>query len=182
VWCSYKYLNGGPGALGGAFVHERHRDGRGLPRFEGWWGHDEASRFEIGPRFQAMGGADGWQLSNPPILSMAALRASMDLFDAVGMTALRRKSERLTGLMDALVRGMPGVEVITPADPAQRGAQLSLRIGHDARGLVRRLAAAGVVCDYREPDIVRAAPAPFYTRFSDVVRFAEVLRSHVQGR
>jgi kynureninase len=129
-----------------------------------------------------MAGAEGWQLSNPPILSMAALRASMDLFDAVGMTALRRKSERLTGLMDELVRGMQGVEVITPAEPARRGAQLSLRIAHDARGLVRRLAAAGVVCDYREPDIVRAAPAPFYTRFADVVRFAEVLRSHVHGR
>jgi len=111
---------------------------------------------------------------------MAALRASMELFDAVGMTALRRKSERLTGLMDQLLRGMPGVEVITPEDPTQRGAQLSLRIARDARGLVQRLAAAGVVCDFRAPDVVRAAPAPFYTRFADVVRFAEVLRSHVQ--
>ncbi|HET6983052.1 MAG TPA: kynureninase, partial [Myxococcaceae bacterium] len=181
VWCSYKYLNGGPGALGGAFVHSRHREGRGLPRFEGWWGHDEATRFEMGPRFQGMPGAEGWQLSNPPILSLAALRASMDLFDAVGMTALRRKSERLTGLMDQMLRGMPGVEIITPADPVQRGAQLSLRI-RDARGLVYRLAKAGVVCDYREPDTVRAAPAPFYTRFVDVVRFAEILRSHVQGK
>ena len=182
VWCSYKYLNGGPGALGGVFVHARHREARGLPRFEGWWGHDEASRFEMGPRFEGMPGAEGWQLSNPPILQMAALRASMDLFDAVGMTALRRKSERLTGLMDQLVRGMPGVEVITPADPAQRGAQLSLRIARDARGLVQRLAAAGVLCDFRAPDIIRAAPAPFYTRFADVVRFAEVLRDHVTGK
>ena len=182
VWCSYKYLNGGPGALGGVFVHSRHREGRGLPRFEGWWGHDEATRFEMGPRFEAMAGAEGWQLSNPPILQMAALRASMELFDAVGMTALRRKSERLTELMDRLVRGMPGVQVITPEDPAQRGAQLSLRIGHDARGLVQRLAGAGVVCDFRAPDIVRAAPAPFYTRFAEVVRFAEVLGSHVRGR
>jgi len=181
VWCSYKYLNGGPGALGGAFVHARHREARELPRFEGWWGHDEASRFEMGPRFEGMPGAEGWQLSNPPILQMAALRASMDLFDAVGMTALRRKSERLTGLMDQLVRGMPGVEVITPSDPAQRGAQLSLRIARDPRGLVRRLLAAGVVCDFRAPDILRAAPAPFYTRFADVVRFAEVLRSHVDA-
>ena len=154
---------------------------RELPRFEGWWGHDEASRFEMGPRFEGMPGAEGWQLSNPPILQMAALRASMDLFDAVGMTALRRKSERLTGLMDQLVRGMPGVEVITPSDPAQRGAQLSLRIAGDPRGLVRRLLAAGVVCDFRAPDILRAAPAPFYTRFADVVRFAEVLRSHVDA-
>jgi kynureninase len=181
VWCSYKYLNGGPGSLGGAFVHARHREGRGFPRFEGWWGHEEATRFEMGPRFQGTAGAEGWQLSNPPILSMAALRASMDLFDAVGMTALRRKSERLTGLMDQLIRDLPGVEIITPADPAQRGAQLSLRI-RDARGLVYRLAMAGVVCDYREPDIVRAAPTPFYTRFVDVMRFAEVLRSHVQGK
>ncbi len=182
VWCSYKYLNGGPGALGGVFVHSRHRDGRGLARFEGWWGHDEASRFEMGPRFEGMPGAEGWQLSNPPILQMAALRASMELFDAVGMTALRRKSERLTGLMDQLVRGMPGVEVITPADPAQRGAQLSLRITRDARGLLQRLAAAGVLCDFRAPDIIRAAPAPFYSRFADVVRFAEVLRGHVTGK
>jgi len=182
VWCSYKYLNGGPGALGGVFVHARHREARGLPRFEGWWGHDEASRFEMGPRFEGMPGAEGWQLSNPPILQMAALRASMDLFDAVGMTALRRKSERLTGLMDQLVRGMPGVEVITPADPAQRGAQLSLRIPRDARRLVQRLAAAGVSCDFRAPDIIRAAPAPFYTRFADVVRFAEVLQDHVTGK
>jgi kynureninase len=128
-----------------------------------------------------MPGAEAWQLSNPPILSLAALRASMDLFDAVGMTALRRKSERLTGLMDQMVRDMPGVQVITPADPVQRGAQLSLRI-RDARTLVYRLAKAGVVCDYREPDIVRAAPAPFYTRFIDVMRFAEILRSHVQGK
>lgn len=179
VWCSYKYLNGGPGALGGVFVHARHREAPGLQRFEGWWGHDEASRFEMGPRFQGMPGAEGWQLSNPPILQMAALRASMELFDAVGMTALRRKSERLTGLLDRLLRDMPGVEIITPADPAQRGAQLSLRIVRDARGLVQRLAAAGVSCDFRSPDIVRAAPAPFYTRFADVVRFAEVLRTHV---
>jgi kynureninase len=182
VWCSYKYLNGGPGALGGVFVHARHRDAVELPRFEGWWGHDEASRFQMGPRFQGMPGADGWQLSTPPILEMAALRASMELFDAVGMTALRRKSERLTGLLDQLVRGMPGVEVITPEDPAQRGAQLSLRIAQDAAGLVKRLAAAGVLCDFRSPDIVRAAPAPFYTRFADLVRFAEVLRSHVSAR
>jgi kynureninase len=179
VWCSYKYLNGGPGALGGVFVHARHGDARGLPRFEGWWGHDEATRFEMGPQFQGMPGAEGWQLSNPPILQLAALRASMELFDAVGMTALRRKSERLTGLMDGLLRGMPGVEVITPEDPAQRGAQLSLRIGRDPRGLVRRLSAAGVACDFRAPDIVRAAPVPFYNRFADVLRFAEVLRSHV---
>ena len=156
-------------------------EARGLPRFEGWWGHDEASRFEMGPRFEAMPGAEGWQLSNPPILSLAALRASMELFDAVGMTALRRKSERLTGLMDQLVRGMPGVEVITPADPAQRGAQLSLRIGRDARGLVQRLAAAGrglrLPGAGHRPRRARALLHPFV----DVVRFAEVLRSHVQG-
>ena len=180
VWCSYKYLNGGPGALAGAFVHARHAEARGLPRLEGWWGHDETTRFEMGPRFQGMPGAEGWQLSNPPILQLAALRASMELFDAVGMTALRRKSERLTGLLDGMLRGMPGVDVITPEDPAQRGAQLSLRIGRDPRGLVRRLSAAGVVCDFRAPDIVRAAPAPFYNRFAEVVRFAEVLRDHVQ--
>lgn len=181
VWCSYKYLNGGPGTLGGVFVHHRHREGRGLPRFEGWWGHDEASRFEMGPRFEGMLGAEGWQLSNPPILQLAALRASMELFDAAGMPALRRKSERLTGFLDFLLRQIPGIELVTPTDPAQRGAQLSLRIRRDARELVRHLADAGMVCDFREPDIVRAAPAPLYTRFEDVFRFAEVLRAHVHG-
>jgi kynureninase len=181
VWCSYKYLNGGPGTLGGVFVHARHQDGRGLPRFEGWWGHDEPTRFEMGPRFEAMPGADGWQLSNPPILQMAALRASMDLFDAAGMLAVRRKSERLTALLDGMVRGLPGVRVVTPEDPAQRGAQLSLRVPRDPQGLVKRLSAAGVVCDFRSPDIVRAAPAPLYTRFADVVRFGEVLRAHVDA-
>ena len=181
VWCSYKYLNGGPGTLGGVFVHARHREARGLPRFEGWWGHDEPTRFEMGPRFEGMTGADGWQLSNPPILQMAALRASMDLFDAAGMVALRQKSERLTALLDRMVRGLPGVQVVTPEDPAQRGAQLSLRVKTDAQGLVKRLAAAGVVCDFRSPDIVRAAPAPLYTRFADVVRFGEVLQAHVHA-
>ena len=181
VWCSYKYLNGGPGTLGGVFVHARHREARGLPRFEGWWGHDEPTRFEMGPRFEGMRGADGWQLSNPPILQMAALRASMDLFDAAGMVALRQKSERLTALLDRMVRGLPGVQVVTPEDPAQRGAQLSLRVKTDAQGLVKRLAAAGVVCDFRSPDIVRAAPAPLYTRFADVVRFGEVLQAHVHA-
>ncbi len=180
VWCSYKYLNGGPGTLGGVFVHHRHREGRGLPRFEGWWGHDEASRFQMGPRFEGMLGAEGWQLSNPPILQLAALRASMELFDAAGMPALRRKSEQLTGFLDFLLRRIAGIEVVTPSDPAQRGAQLSLRIRRGARELVRQIADAGVVCDFREPDIVRAAPVPLYTRFEDVFRFAEVLRAHVQ--
>jgi kynureninase len=181
VWCSYKYLNGGPGTLGGVFVHARHREARGLPRFEGWWGHDEPTRFEMGPRFEGMPGADGWQLSNPPILQMATLRASMELFDAAGMLALRQKSDRLTGLLDDMVRGLPGVQVVTPEDPAQRGAQLSLRVRTDPQGLVKRLAAAGVVCDFRSPDIVRAAPAPLYTRFADVVRFGEVLRAHLHA-
>jgi kynureninase len=181
VWCSYKYLNGGPGALGGAFVHARHREGRGVPRFEGWWGHDEASRFEMGPRFQGMTGAEGWQLANPPILSLAALRASMDLFDAVGMTALRRKSERLTRYLEWLLTTELGdrVRILTPRDPARRGCHLAVQFDPALVDSFLELVGAGGL---RFPGTGhRARAAPFYTRFADVVRFAEVLRSHVQG-
>ncbi|MCE9672210.1 kynureninase [Myxococcus stipitatus] len=183
VWCSYKYLNGGPGSLGGVFVHERHARAQGLPRFEGWWGHDKQTRFQMGPRFDGMEGAEGWQLSNPPILQLAALRASFELFDQAGMDALRAKSERLTGYLEFLLDRLPPgfVRITTPRAPKQRGAQLSLRFQGDAQAMLKRLSDAGIICDFRQPDIIRAAPAPLYNSFSDVHRFVRTLAGQARG-
>jgi kynureninase len=178
VWCSYKYLNGGPGAVGGCFVHERHGHDTSLPRLAGWWGNDPATRFrmQLQPDFIPREGADGWQVSNPPILSMAPVRASLALFDAAGMPALRQKSTRLTSyllyLLDHLAAGR--FEVVTPRDPDQRGNQLSLVVHDRPRELVRALEAEGVVCDFREPNVVRVAAAPLYNTYQDVWTFADV--------
>ena len=171
VWCNYKYLNAGPGGLGGVFVHERHAS-TDRPRFSGWWGHDKATRFKMGREFVPLAGAEGWQLSNPPILQLAALRASMELFDRATIAKLREKGAALTGFCEFLVRGIRGVTVITPA---ARGSQLSLRVGPRAKALSAALKDRGVICDSREPDIVRAAPAPLYNSYVDVFRFARVL-------
>jgi kynureninase len=179
VWCSYKYLNSGPGAVGGCFVHEKHGRNLGLARLAGWWGNDPATRFRmhLQPEFVPKEGADGWQVSNPPILSMAPLRASLALFDAAGMEALRAKSERLTAYLLYLLDRMPAgrCEMATPRDPAQRGSQLSLLVHDRPRELVKALEAAGVVCDFREPNVVRAAAAPLYNTYHDVWTFADVL-------
>ena len=182
VWCSYKYLNGGPGTLGGVFVHERHARNKELPRFQGWWGHDKQTRFQMGPDFEPIPGAEGWQLSNPPIFQMAALRASMELFDRATMPALRRKSELLTGYLEFLLDRLPPgfVRSITPRDPKQRGTHLSLRFTKEPRQLLEKLTAQGVLCDFRSPDIIRAAPAPLYVSFHDVYRFAGVLERHAR--
>ena len=168
VWCNYKYLNAGPGGLGGAFVHERHA-GAALPRFEGWWGHDKARRFEMAPRFLAIHGAEAWQVSNPPILQLAALRASMELFDRAGMPALRRKGDRLTSYLEWLLR-RSGAEVLTPKE---RGSMLTVRFRK--AGLVPELARRGAVVDLRPPDIVRIAPAPLYNSFEDVQRLGALI-------
>ncbi|QDE66356.1 kynureninase [Myxococcus xanthus] len=182
VWCSYKYLNAGPGALGGVFVHERHAHTKDLPRFEGWWGHDKQTRFQMGPTFSALPGAEGWQLSNPPIFQLAALRASLELFDQAGMAALRAKSERLTGFLEFLLDRLPEgfVRITTPRDVKQRGAQLSLRFRGEPQGLLKRLGDAGIICDFRKPDIIRAAPAPLYNSFTDVYRFVKTLEGHAR--
>ncbi|MEU6041344.1 kynureninase [Actinomadura sp. NPDC047616] len=175
AWCSYKYLNGGPGAVAGCFVHERHVRDASLPRLSGWWGNDPATRFAMAPDFVPVASADSWQLSNPPILAMAPVLASLRIFDRVGMDALRAKSRRLTGYLADRLAGIGGLEVITPSDPAWRGCQLSIRVA-DAAGLVRRLAdEAGVIADAREPDVVRLAPAPLYCTFADCHRAAEAL-------
>jgi len=181
VWCTYKYLNAGPGGLSGCFVHERHANDPALVRCQGWWGHDKATRFEMGPDFHAIPGAEGWQLSNPPIFQLAALRASLELFDEATMPALRARGDRLTGYLESLLAELPPekVRIVTPRDVAQRGSQLSLRVADDPKGLVRRLAAQGVLCDFREPDILRVAPTPLYNTFADVQRFAGILRQHV---
>ena len=180
VWCHYKYMNSGPGAVGGCFVHERHaRTDR--PRFAGWWGHDQASRFRMGPEFVPTPGADGWQLSNPPILGLAPLRASLDLFARAGMIALRTKSERLTGHLEQLIHAhlADTLQIVTPADPGQRGCQLSLRVvGGRARGraLFEHLSARGVLGDWREPDVIRISPVPLYNNHSDILRFARAVQ------
>jgi kynureninase len=175
VWCSYKYLNGGPGCIAGCFVHERHARNPDLPRFAGWWGNDKDARFRMEPQFQAIAGADGWQLSNPSILSMAALRASMDIFDEVGIERLRAKSTELTGYCEFLLTEKPNesFSIITPGDLAQRGAQLSLQIKSNGRALCELLTHQGIICDWREPDILRVAPVPLYNSFLDVHTFAK---------
>jgi kynureninase len=175
VWCSYKYLNGGPGCVAGCFVHTRHSRAWELPRFTGWWGHDEASRFQMGPDFRAMEGAEGWQLSNPSIVSMAVLRASMDIFQEASMKRLRSKSVSLTGYLEFLLdrKASPNFSIVTPQDPERRGAQLSIRISRSGRALCERLAQEGIVGDWREPDTFRIAPVPLYNSYQDVYRFVE---------
>lgn len=177
VWCSYKYLNAGPGAVGGCFVHQSHGDDPTLPRLAGWWGNEPETRFAMRPEFEPRRGADGWQVSNPPILSMAPLLASLAIFDEAGLDDLRVKSERLTDYLLFLIdaRGSRRVEVITPRDPARRGCQVSLRVRHAPRDLAAALSSAGVVCDFREPDVIRVSTAPLYNRFHDVWRFAQIL-------
>ena len=188
VWCTYKYLNSGPGAVAGCFVHARHAGNSDLPRFSGWWGHDKATRFEMGPRFKPINGAEGWQLSNPPILSLAAVRASLEVFRAAGfMTPLREKSLRLTGYLEWLLREELGerIEIITPVDPGERGAQLSLTVKADrysGRDLFKHLEANGVTGDWREPDVIRVAPVPLYNSFEDCYRFVEIFRAFDHDR
>ncbi len=177
VWCSYKYLNAGPGAVAGCFVHERHAKRFDLPRFAGWWGHDKSTRFAMPPRFNPLPGAEGWQLSNPPILSLAPLLASLDLFDEAGMKALRAKSEKLTGYLERLLIERCGdkVAILTPPEPAERGCQLSIRL-QDGKRIHERLIASGVSCDWREPDVIRLAPVPLYNRFVEVFDFVDRLQ------
>ena len=180
VWCTYKYLNSGPGAVGGCFVHEKHASDIDCPRFAGWWGHDKASRFEMGPKFQAIPGAEGWQLSNPPILSLAAIRASLDVFREAGyMPPLCTKSHHLTAYLEWLLIETFGrrIQIITPSDPEKRGCQLSLIVkedGYTGRELFDHLDANGVTVDWREPDVIRVAPVPLYSSFEDCYRFVEI--------
>ena len=181
VWCSYKYLNAGPGAIGGCFVHERHSQAFDLPRFAGWWGHDKSNRFQMPEAFTPLRGAEGWQLSNPSIFAAAPLLASLELFDQAKMDALRAKSIRLTGYLELLLQGTVAadVSILTPSSIEARGCQLSLRIerqAREARAIHEKLTRGGFICDWREPDIVRIAPAPLYNSYADVWDFVRALR------
>ena len=182
AWCSYKYLNGGPGCVAGCFVHERHSQAWDLPRFAGWWGHDEKTRFQMGPDFHPMSGAEGWQLSNPPIFGLAPLRASMEIFSEAGMERLRAKSISLTGYMEYLLRQLKSEKfsVITPCDPARRGAQLSIRLSSHGRDICDKLAEKGVIGDWREPDIFRVAAVPLYNSYADVYRFVQTFAATLE--
>lgn len=177
AWCSYKYLNGGPGAPAAVFVHERHARAAELPRLAGWWGNDRSTRFLMGPDFRPAEGADGWQVSNQPVLSMAPLGASLDLFREAGMDRLRTRSLELTGLLEDLLRRRagPDCEIITPADPGERGCQLSLRFRKDGRRVFETLTHEGIVCDWREPEVIRLAPVPLYNTPVDVERCVDVI-------
>ena len=177
AWCSYKYLCAGPGSPGGVFIHERHGNWAG-PRLSGWWGHDKQTRFQMGPDFVPIKGAEGWQISNAPILAMACLRASMAIFDKVGMSLIRSKSEKLTGYMEFLMNTISNkVEIVTPADATQRGSQLSLVMNKNGKDVFNQLGLQGVICDWREPDVIRVAPVPLYNSFIEVYRFYEILKS-----
>lgn len=179
AWCTYKYLNSGPGAVAGAFVHERHLADRTLPRLAGWWSTDPATRFRMGPEVTPVDTADAWQLSNPPILALAPVLASLEMFDQAGMDALRARSERLTGYLEARLDDLcadRAMEIITPRDPRQRGAQLSVRLlADDASSVCRDLRRRGVIADARNPDVVRLAPVPMYSTFHDCWRAATAL-------
>jgi kynureninase len=178
VWCSYKYLNSGPGSLGGCFVHERHAKNDALKRFTGWWGHNKETRFNMRHEFDALPGAEGWQLSNPPILSMAAIRASLDVFAEAGMDMLRKKSIKLTGFLEYLINGLKNerINIITPRNPEERGCQLSIQVKNADKSLHEKLTNAGVISDWREPDVIRVAPVPLYNSFKDVFIFTERLK------
>jgi len=169
-WCTYKYLNSGPGSLGGLFVHERHANKPELKRFAGWWGHNKSTRFNMRQEFDVLPGAEGWQLSNPPILSMAAIRASLDIFEAAGMDAIIAKQQKLTGYLEFLLTDLKNdrITIITPSNPAERGCQLSLAVKNADKSLHDKLTKAGVISDWREPDVIRVAPAPLYNSFEDV--------------
>ncbi|MBL8747332.1 MAG: kynureninase, partial [Phycisphaerae bacterium] len=192
VWCSYKYLNSGPGAVAGCFVHERHtrlagaESRRMMPRFEGWWGNDPTARFAMSPEFEPVASADAWQLSNPPIFALLPMRVSLQLFDEVGMDALRQKSLRLTAFLERIILEASEASggrfrVITPSEPDRRGCQLSIEVAGDAEGMLRALHAGGAVCDFRRPNVIRVAPTPMYNSFRDCWALGRLLTTAAQS-
>ncbi len=178
VWCNYKYLNSGPGGMGGVFINERHLNDPSIPRFEGWWGHNKETRFKMRDAFEPMPTAEAWQLSNPPIMALAAVWSSLKIFDEVGMPALRKKAKLLTGYLEFLLHhlGEDLVNVVTPSDPQQRGSQLSIQVKNADKRLFDAITEAGVIADWREPDVIRVAPVALYNSFEDVYRFYEILK------
>ncbi len=182
AWCSYKYLNSGPGGIAGVFVHERHAENFDLPRFAGWWGHDKETRFLMGDEFIPIKGAEGWQLSNPPIFQMASLRASLEIFEEAGMKNLREKSVKLTNYLEFLLREIHDdrIEIITPSNPNERGCQLSIRVKNSDKSLFNEITKRGVIADWREPDVIRVAPVPLYNSFIDCWKFVEILKDYLK--
>lgn len=184
VWCSYKYLNAGPGAVAGAFVHERHAKNFDLPRFAGWWGHNEKERFQMKKGFQPMPGVDGWQLSNFPVLPGAALLASLEIFQQAGMKNLVKKSVLLTGYLEHLLKETDATgtrfEILTPEKKTERGCQLSIYMKKNGKKVFNALTKGGVIADWREPNVIRVAPVPLYNTFEDVYRFAEIFKEALQ--
>lgn len=181
VWCNYKYLNSGPGGMGGVFVHERHHHNDSLPRFEGWWGHNKDTRFKMRDAFEPIPTTEAWQLSNPPIMAMAAVWSSLKLFEEAGMDRLRKKAIQLTGYLEYMVKslGEEVVEIITPADPHQRGSQLSIRVKNATKDLFNIITEKGVIADWREPDVIRVAPTAMYNSYEDVHHFYTILKSAI---
>lgn len=179
VWCTYKYLNSGPGSLAGCFVHERHAYNKSLNRFTGWWSHNKQTRFRMRDEFDQLPGAEGWQLSNPPILSMAAIKASLDMFQEVGMKKLVKKSKNLTGYFEFLINELNNehIKIITPKNPEERGCQLSIQVKNADKSLHHKLTEAGVISDWREPDVIRCAPVPLYNSFQDVYHMVNKLKA-----
>ena len=178
VWCTYKYLNSGPGSLAGCFVHERHAHDKKLNRFTGWWSHNKQTRFNMRDEFDVLPGAEGWQLSNPPILSMTAIKASLDMFNEVGIKKLTEKSKKLTDYFEFLLKqlGEDTIKIITPSNPKERGCQLSIQVKNANKNLHNKLTEAGVISDWREPDVIRCAPVPFYNSFENVYNLIEKLK------
>jgi kynureninase len=179
AWCTYKYLNSGPGSLAGLFVHEKHAHNKALNKFSGWWSHNKSTRFNMRQELDVIPGAEGYQLSNPPILSMAAIKASLDMFTNVGMGALREKSEQLTGYFEFLINQIDTdrIRIITPTNPKERGCQLSIQVKNADKNLHKQLTENNIITDWREPDVIRCAPVPMYNSFEDVFRMVEKLKN-----
>lgn len=179
AWCTYKYLNSGPGSLGGLFVHEKHAYNKDLKRFAGWWSHNKKTRFNMRQEFDVMPGAEGYQLSNPPILSMAAIKASLDIFNEVGMDTLREKSIALTGYFEFLIHQIDTdrIKIITPSNPNERGCQLSIQVKNADKSLHQKLTDHHIITDWREPDVIRCAPTPLYNSFEDVFKTTKILKT-----
>ncbi|MBK8956631.1 MAG: kynureninase [Saprospiraceae bacterium] len=179
VWCGYKYLNGGPGSLAGCFVHERHAQDQNLPRFAGWWGHDKSKRFLMQPKFEVMPGAEGWQLSNPPILPMACLLESLLIFKEAGMQSIRKKNLTMGTLLIQWIHELnhPNIEILTPENSDERGAQLSIRLKNADKSIFNKISDKGIIADWREPDVIRIAPVALYNSYSDVASFMDIFKS-----
>lgn len=181
VWCTYKYMNSGPGGIAGCFVHQRHHKRKDLMRFAGWWGHDKETRFLMDDTFVPIEGAEGWQMSNETVLSMAALKASLEIFEEVGMKAIVKKSRLLTRYLEFLIEELKSdrIQIITPKETDARGAQLSIRVVNSDKSLFKAISEKGVIADWREPDVIRIAPAPLYNSFMDVYHFVQILRAEL---